>query len=110
MQVARNTFLHTCRCIIVLQCGFRRIKARRTLQQLRLEARSVEGMKAKTVGLEKKIIELQQTMDRKIQAAKEAQVRNNNHCSYSKVDLLHKIYDYVNVFLKHVLFYNNRLR
>lgn len=78
MWCARKAFLRTRNAAITIQCGVRRVLARRVLKRLKVEARSVEGMKAKTVGLEKKIIELQQTMDRRIKAAQEKQVRRSS--------------------------------
>lgn len=74
MWQARKAFLKTRAAIVVLQCGVRRVNARRALKKLKTEARSVEGIRARNTGLEKKIMELQQTMDRRVKAAQEQQV------------------------------------
>ena len=76
-RMAKNLreFLRVRAAVIILQCGTRRVLAKRRLKQLKTDARSVEGIKARNTGLEKKIMELQQTMDRRVKAAKEEQVR-----------------------------------
>ncbi|XP_053208161.1 unconventional myosin-Va-like [Panonychus citri] len=64
MFLARRKYQDTRKKIVLAQCQVRRWLARRELKRLKVEARSVEHVKALNKGLEIKIIELQQ----KIQA------------------------------------------
>ena len=59
----RRLYLHTRQAIIIVQSCIRRRRARLRLRQLRVEARSVEGLRQRTWGLENKIIELQRKLD-----------------------------------------------
>ncbi|CAB1428521.1 unnamed protein product [Pleuronectes platessa] len=49
--------------IVYLQCCFRRMKARRQLKKLKIEARSVEHFKKLNKGMENKIMQLQRKID-----------------------------------------------
>ncbi|XP_034435615.1 unconventional myosin-Va isoform X5 [Hippoglossus hippoglossus] len=49
--------------IVYLQCCFRRMKARRELKKLKIEARSVEHFKKLNKGMENKIMQLQRKID-----------------------------------------------
>ena len=51
----------------LLQSHVRRIAARKQLKQLRLEARDLNKVREKSKGLEVKIIELQQKLDKRSQ-------------------------------------------
>lgn len=75
MAKDRRNFMRVRAAVVILQCGTRRVLAKRELKKLKTDARSVEGIKARNTGLEKKIMELQQMMDRRVKAAKEEQVR-----------------------------------
>jgi hypothetical protein len=90
MAKERRNFIRVRAAVIILQCGTRRVLAKRELKKLKTDARSVEGIKARNTGLEKKIMELQQTMDRRVKAAKEEQVRCSHafcHCERFAVTL-----------------------
>ncbi|KAL0162764.1 hypothetical protein M9458_042160, partial [Cirrhinus mrigala] len=50
---------------IVIQCFYRRVRAKRQLKQLKIEARSAEHFKKLNVGMENKIVQLQKKMDNK---------------------------------------------
>lgn len=58
--LAVRRYERTRRAIVLLQCCVRRMRARRELKKLKIEARSVEHVKKLNVGLENKIISLQQ--------------------------------------------------
>eukprot|EP00730_Choanoeca_flexa_P002994 TRINITY_DN11253_c0_g2_i1.p1 TRINITY_DN11253_c0_g2~~TRINITY_DN11253_c0_g2_i1.p1 ORF type:complete len:1418 (+),score=431.65 TRINITY_DN11253_c0_g2_i1:549-4256(+) len=73
MWLARTRYLKHRKAAIAFQCAWRMRTAKAELKQLKTEARSVAGIKARNTGLEKKIIELQQTMDRRVREAKEQQ-------------------------------------
>eukprot|EP00045_Choanoeca_perplexa_P015974 m.208979 g.208979 ORF g.208979 m.208979 type:complete len:1069 (+) comp17133_c0_seq35:5953-9159(+) len=73
MWRARKTYLQQRKAAIAFQCGWRAKKARAELKQLKTEARSVAGIQARNSGLAKKVIELQQTMDRRVREAEEKQ-------------------------------------
>lgn len=48
---------------IVIQCAYRRMRAKRQLKQLKIEARSAEHFKKLNHGMENKIVQLQRKMD-----------------------------------------------
>ncbi|XP_068032179.1 unconventional myosin-Vb [Anomalospiza imberbis] len=48
---------------IVLQCHWRRLRAQRQLQALRIEARSAEHLKKLNIGMENKVVQLQRKVD-----------------------------------------------
>ena len=72
MWVIRRKYVQQQRAAVTIQCAWRSVCARRELRALKIEARTVAGIKAKTVGLEKKIMEMQQKLDAKVAAVKEA--------------------------------------
>jgi myosin-5 len=73
MWRARKAYQQQRRAAIAFQCGWRAKRARAELKQLKTEARSVAGIQARNSGLAKKVIELQQTMDRRVREAEEKQ-------------------------------------
>lgn len=52
--------------LVYLQCCFRRMKARRELKKLKIEARSVEHFKKLNKGMENKIMQLQRKIDEQV--------------------------------------------
>lgn len=60
---ARRHFRRLRGAAIVLQCAFRRLKARRELKALKIEARSAEHLKRLHVGMENKVVQLQRKID-----------------------------------------------
>lgn len=61
--MARKAFKKKIRHIVVCQSAIRRFLARRLYKKLRIEARSIEHIKKLNIGLENKIISLQQKLD-----------------------------------------------
>lgn len=61
--LARKRFAKRTRYIVVCQAAIRRFLARRQYKRLRIEARSIQHVKKLNVGLENKIISLQQRID-----------------------------------------------
>lgn len=52
--------------IVYLQCCIRRMRARRELKKLKIEARSVEHFKKLNKGMENKIMQLQRKIDEQV--------------------------------------------
>ncbi|XP_071941692.1 unconventional myosin-Va-like isoform X2 [Antedon mediterranea] len=61
--LARRSYQKARKAIILLQCCTRRMYAKRELKQLKIEAKSVEHFKKLNIGMENKIIELQQKLN-----------------------------------------------
>ncbi|XP_013911227.1 PREDICTED: unconventional myosin-Va [Thamnophis sirtalis] len=61
--LARLRYHRTLKAIIYLQCCLRRMRAKRELKKLKIEARSVEHYKKLNVGMENKIMQLQRKID-----------------------------------------------
>ncbi|GCC31177.1 hypothetical protein chiPu_0009634 [Chiloscyllium punctatum] len=61
--IARKRFSRIRNAVIYLQCCYRRMKARRELKTLKIEARSVEHYKKLTSGMENKVVQLQRKVD-----------------------------------------------
>uniref|UniRef100_A0A8C5RR24 Unconventional myosin-Va n=1 Tax=Laticauda laticaudata TaxID=8630 RepID=A0A8C5RR24_LATLA len=61
--LARLHYHRTLKAIIYLQCCLRRMRAKRELKKLKIEARSVEHYKKLNVGMENKIMQLQRKID-----------------------------------------------
>ena len=61
--MARRRFQRLRGAAVVIQCGFRRLKAKQALKALRIEARSAEHLKRLNVGMENKIVQLQRKID-----------------------------------------------
>lgn len=61
--LARRCFQRLRGAAIVIQCGFRRLKAKRELKALKIEARSAEHLKRLNVGMENKVVQLQRKID-----------------------------------------------
>ena len=59
----RRMYQRKLRAIVVFQCAWRCMTAKRELKTLKIEAKSVAGLKEKTFGLENKIIELQRKLN-----------------------------------------------
>lgn len=64
--LVRKKFLRSRYAAIVIQCFYRRVRAKRQLKQLKIEARSSEHLKNLNVGMENKIVQLQKKMDNKV--------------------------------------------
>lgn len=60
---ARRHFLRLRGAAIVIQCAFRRLKAKQELKALKIEARSAEHLKRLNVGMENKVVQLQRKID-----------------------------------------------
>ncbi|XP_044537539.1 unconventional myosin-Vb [Gracilinanus agilis] len=61
--MARRRFLQFRSAAIIIQCAFRRLKARQELKALKIEARSAEHLKRLNVGMENKVVQLQRKID-----------------------------------------------
>uniref|UniRef100_A0A8C3NHK0 Uncharacterized protein n=1 Tax=Geospiza parvula TaxID=87175 RepID=A0A8C3NHK0_GEOPR len=61
--LARARFRRAQAAAVVLQCHWRRLRARRQLQALRIEARSVQHLKKLNIGMENKVVQLQRKVD-----------------------------------------------
>ncbi|XP_047426087.1 unconventional myosin-Vb isoform X1 [Mugil cephalus] len=59
----RRRFRRARNAAITIQCAFRRLRAKRQLKQLKIEARSAEHLKKLNTGMENKIVQLQRKMD-----------------------------------------------
>lgn len=66
---ARRHFLRLRGAAIVIQCAFRRLKAKQELKALKIEARSAEHLKRLNVGMENKVVQLQRKIDDQVGAA-----------------------------------------
>lgn len=66
--LARTHYTRLRRTVIYLQCCYRRVRARRELRRLRIEARSVEHYKQLHKGMEIKVIQLQCRLDEQVGA------------------------------------------
>lgn len=67
--LARRHYSRLRRAVLYLQCCYRRVRARRELQRLRAEARSVEHYKQLHKGMEIKVMQLQRRLDEQVGAA-----------------------------------------
>ncbi|KAK5900218.1 hypothetical protein CgunFtcFv8_025193 [Champsocephalus gunnari] len=61
----RRKFQRSRAAAITLQCAFRCVRAKRRVQQLKVEARSAQHLKKLNSGMENKIVQLQRKMDDK---------------------------------------------
>lgn len=61
--LARCWYKRCLESIVYLQCCIRRMRARRELKKLKIEARSVEHFKKLNKGMENKIMQLQRKID-----------------------------------------------
>ncbi|XP_067411956.1 unconventional myosin-Va isoform X4 [Emydura macquarii macquarii] len=61
--LARVRYHRSLKAIVYLQCCYRRMKAKRELKKLKIEARSVERYKKLNIGMENKIMQLQRKVD-----------------------------------------------
>lgn len=64
--LARQRYKRSLRAIVYLQCCIRRMKAKKELKKLKIEARSVEHFKKLNVGMENKIMQLQRKLDEQV--------------------------------------------
>lgn len=62
----RRKFRRARAAAVVMQCGFRRLQAKKQLKQLKIEARSAERLKKLNTGMENKIVQLQRKMDEQV--------------------------------------------
>ncbi|XP_060917897.1 unconventional myosin-Vb isoform X1 [Labrus mixtus] len=61
--LARKKFQRARNAAVIIQCAFRRTRAKKQLQQLKIEARSAQHLKNLNSGMENKIVQLQRKMD-----------------------------------------------
>lgn len=66
----RKKFRRARDAAVTIQCAFRRTRAKRQLQQLKIEARSAEHLKKLNTGMENKIVQLQRKMDDQVRTAR----------------------------------------
>ncbi|XP_042250829.1 unconventional myosin-Vb isoform X3 [Thunnus maccoyii] len=59
----RRKFRRARDAAVTIQCAYRRLRAKRQLKQLKIEARSAEHLKKLNTGMENKIVQLQRKMD-----------------------------------------------
>lgn len=64
----RRKFRRARTAAVIIQCGFRRLQAKKQLKQLKIEARSAERLKKLNTGMENKIVQLQRKMDEQVRA------------------------------------------
>uniref|UniRef100_A0A4W5PVH3 Myosin VB n=1 Tax=Hucho hucho TaxID=62062 RepID=A0A4W5PVH3_9TELE len=61
--LTRRKFRRARNAAITIQCAYRRMRAKRELKQLKIEARSAQHLKKLNTGMENKIVQLQRKMD-----------------------------------------------
>lgn len=66
--LARARFRRARAAAVVLQSHWRRIRARRQLLALRIEARSAQHLKKLNIGMENKVVQLQRKVDEQVGA------------------------------------------
>lgn len=66
---ARAHYKRTMAAIVLLQSCVRRMKAKKELKNLKVEARSVERIKKLNVGMENKIMQLQHKINEQVSVA-----------------------------------------
>ncbi len=64
--LARQRYRRTLAAIILLQSCVRRMRAKKQLKKLKVEARSVEHFKKLNVGMENKIMQLQRKINEQV--------------------------------------------
>lgn len=64
--LARRRYRRTLAFVILLQSCVRRMRAKKELKKLKLEARSVEHFKKLNVGMENKIMQLQHKINEQV--------------------------------------------
>lgn len=64
--LAKQHYRRTLAAIVLLQSCVRRVKAKKELRKLKVEARSVEHFKKLNVGMENKIVQLQQKINEQV--------------------------------------------
>lgn len=64
--LAKQHYRRTLAAVVLLQSCVRRIKAKKELRKLKVEARSVEHFKNLNVGMENKIVQLQQKLNEQV--------------------------------------------
>uniref|UniRef100_A0A8C7H0E7 Myosin VB n=1 Tax=Oncorhynchus kisutch TaxID=8019 RepID=A0A8C7H0E7_ONCKI len=77
--LTRRKFRRARNATITIQCAYRRMRAKRELKQLKIEARSAQHLKKLNTGMENKIVQLQRKMD--------DQVQSKNHGSTHVVEV-----------------------
>ncbi|XP_049460223.1 unconventional myosin-Vb isoform X2 [Epinephelus fuscoguttatus] len=93
----RTKFRRAREAAITIQCAFRCVRAKRQLQQLKIEARSAQHLKKLNTGMENKIVQLQRKMDdqsKEYRTQAEQLVQVNTSLS-SEVDKLQKQLEHV---------------
>jgi myosin-5 len=66
--LTRRKFKLARNAAITIQCAYRRMRAKRELKQLKIEARSAQHLKKLNTGMENKIVQLQRKMDDQVQS------------------------------------------
>lgn len=64
--LARQWYKRSLEAVVYLQCCVRRMRAKRELKKLKIEARSVEHYKKLNIGMENKIMQLQRRIDEQV--------------------------------------------
>lgn len=64
--LARQHYRRTMAAIVLLQSCVRRMKAKKELKKLKVEARSVEHFKKLNIGMENKILQLQHKINEQV--------------------------------------------
>lgn len=64
--LARKNFTKFRCAAVIIQCYFRRMKAKQELKALKIEARSAEHLKRLNIGMENKVVQLQRKIDEQV--------------------------------------------
>lgn len=114
----RKKFRRARNAAIIIQCAFRRMRAKRQLKQLKIEARSAEHLKKLNTGMENKIVQLQRKMDDQVRRHNTEMLQTTNTTNTasavsltqgclnsltSSVHLLHKIRHLILIIMAEVL-------
>ena len=75
----RRKFRRARSAAIVIQCAYRRMRAKQQLKQLKIEARSAQHLKKLNTGMENKIVQLQRKMDDQVPSVQTYTQHNTNH-------------------------------
>uniref|UniRef100_A0A6Q2XQN1 Myosin VB n=1 Tax=Esox lucius TaxID=8010 RepID=A0A6Q2XQN1_ESOLU len=90
--LTRRKFVRARNAAITIQCAYRRLRAKRELKQLKIEARSAEHLKKLNTGMENKIVQLQRKMDDQVRSRTRSLPTNRIMCTSldSEVNKLQK--------------------
>lgn len=76
--LARQWYKRSLEAVVYLQCCVRRMRAKRELKKLKIEARSVEHYKKLNIGMENKIMQLQRRIDEQVTRRIDEQVTHTS--------------------------------